>query len=174
VTVEKREFWLKAISTCPNCARESLEFRELETAVPFFGKVLISTYICSFCGYKHSDIICLEDHGPSKLEVKVSRPEDLRIMVARSNTASIEIPELKLRLDPAGHSQAFVTNVEGVLTRFEEALERLGVLGDAKEEVERKRIAEQIDLAKEGKLPFTLIIEDPQGNSTIVRDYNVS
>jgi len=165
---------LNAISVCPNCAKESLEFRELETAVPFFGKVLISTYICGSCGYKHTDIICLEDRGPSRLEVKVSKPEDLRIIVARSNTASIEIPELKLRLDPAGHSQAFVTNIEGVLTRFEEALERLKTLSDTEEDVEHRRIAEQIDLAKEGKLPFTLIIEDPHGNSTIVRDYNVS
>jgi zinc finger protein len=146
----------------------------LETAIPFFGKVLITTYICSSCGYKHSDIICLEDHGPSRLEVNVSKPEDLRIMVARSNTASIEIPELKLRLDPAGHSQAFVTNIEGVLLRFEEALHRLKTLGSTEDDAESDRIAELIARAKEGKLSFTIIIEDPQGNSTIVQDYNVT
>jgi zinc finger protein len=116
----------------------------------------------------------LEDHGPSRQEVKVSKPEDLRIMVARSNTASVEIPELELRLDPAGHSQAFVTNVEGVLMRFEEALDKLEALGEGAEKVESDKIRKMIRLAKEGKLPFTLIIEDPQGNSTIIRDYNIS
>jgi len=165
---------LKAISTCPNCERKSLEFRELETDVPFFGKVLITTYVCSSCGYRHSDIICLEDHGPSRHEVRVSKPEDLRIMVARSNTASVEIPELELRLDPAGHSQAFVTNVEGVLMRFEEALDKLEALEENTEKVETDKIRKTIRLAEEGKFPFTLIIEDPQGNSTIVRDYNIS
>ena len=95
-------------------------------------------------------------------------------MVARSNTASVEIPELEVRLDPAGHSQAFVTNVEGVLMRFEEALDKLKALGEATENIETDRIRKKIRLAKEGKFPFTLIIEDPQGNSTIVRDYNIS
>lgn len=166
--------YLKTINTCPNCAKESLEFRELETMVPFFGKVLITTYICSSCGYKHSDIICLEDHGPSRQEIRISKPEDLRIMVARSNTASIEIPELELRLDPAGHSQAFVTNIEGILIRFEDALESLRNLGNTTENNESVRIADMIELAKEGKSSFTLIIEDPQGNSTIIQDYHVS
>jgi zinc finger protein len=165
---------LIALSECPNCAKKSLEFRELETAVPFFGRVLITTFICGSCGYKHSDIICLEDHGTSREVVKVSKPEDLRIMVARSNTASIEIPELALRLDPAAHSQAFVTNIEGVLVRFEEALERLRTLGDFTEDHEPDRMRSLIELARKGKLRFTLIIEDPQGNSTIVRDYKVS
>lgn len=162
------------ISTCPNCAKKSLEFRELETAVPFFGKVLITAFVCSSCGYKHSDVICLEDHGPSRQVVKVSGPQDLKIMVARSNTASIEIPELELRLDPAGHSQAFVTNIEGVLMRFEEALQRLKTLDSSTESAESDRIQGMLELAREGKLSFTVIIEDPQGNSTIVRDYNVS
>jgi zinc finger protein len=159
---------------CPNCGQRSLEFRELETEVPFFGKVLITTYVCGSCGYRHSDIICLEDHGPSRQEVKVSKSEDLRIMVARSNTASVEIPELELRLDPAGHSQAFVTNVEGVLMRFEEALDKLQALGEAAENAESDKIRKTIRLAKKGRFPFTLIIEDPHGNSSIVRDYNIS
>jgi zinc finger protein len=106
--------------------------------------------------------------------VKVSGSGDLKIMVARSNTASIEIPELELRLDPAGHSQAFVTNIEGVLMRFEEALQRLKILDGSTENVESDRIQGMLELAREGKLSFTVIIEDPQGNSTLVRDYNVS
>jgi zinc finger protein len=105
---------------------------------------------------------------------RVSKPGDLRAMVARSNTASIEIPEMELRLDPAGHSEAFVTDIEGVLRRFEEALERMKIMGNKTESAESDRIRGMIELAREGKLSFTLIIEDAQGNSAIIRDYNIS
>jgi zinc finger protein len=162
------------ISTCPYCAKKSLELRKFETAVPFFGKVFIMTSLCSSCGYKHSDIICLEDHGPSELVVMVSRPEDLKTVVARSNTASIEIPELELRLDPAGQSQSFITDIEGILMRFQEALERIETLGNSGKKNQYERIRRKIELAREGKSSFTVIIQDPQGNSSIVRDYKVS
>jgi zinc finger protein len=162
------------ISTCPYCAKKSLELRKFETAVPFFGKVFIMTSVCSSCGYKHSDIVCLEDHGPLELVVKVSKPEDLKTVVARSNTASIEIPELELRLDPAGQSQSFITNIEGILMRFEEALERIETLGNSGKKSEYERIRRKIELARKGKSSFTVVIHDPQGNSSIVRDYKIS
>jgi zinc finger protein len=162
------------ISTCPYCGKKSLELRKFETAVPFFGKVLIMTSLCGSCGYKHSDVICLEDHGPSRLVIKVSKAEDLRTVVARSNTASIEIPELELRLDPAGQSQSFITNVEGILMRFEEALEKIETLGNSAKKSEYDRIRRKIELAREVESPFTVVIQDPRGNSTIVRDYKVS
>jgi zinc finger protein len=115
----------------------------------------------------------LEDHGPKTYTVKVSKPSDLEIKIARSGAASIEIPELGLRLDPGDESQSFITNIEGILTRFEEALRILGGLDPARSGEVDKHL-HQIELAKTGKIPFMVIVEDPLGNTTIIEDYNVT
>lgn len=151
----------------------SFELRETETSLPYFGKVLITTFLCGACGYRHSDVMSLEDHGPKTYTVKVSKPSDLEIKIARSGAASIEIPELGLRLDPGDESQSFITNIEGILTRFEEALRKLGGLDPARSGEVDKHL-HQIELAKTGKIPFMVIVEDPLGNTTIIEDYNVT
>ena len=50
----------------------------------------------------------------------VDSPEDLAIRVVRSMSASLEVPELGVRIDPGPACQGFVSNVEGVLDRIEQ------------------------------------------------------
>lgn len=151
----------------------SFELREAETVLPHFGRVLIMTSLCRTCGYRHSDVTSLEDHGPKRYEVKISRREDLRIKIARAGSASVEIPEFGLRLDPGDDSQSFITNIEGILQRFEEAILRLKTL-DSSKTAELDNELHRIAVAKEGKIPFTVIVEDPLGNTTVIDDYLVS
>lgn len=149
------------------------QLRETETSLPYLGKVLITTLLCGACGYRHSDVLSLEDHGPKRYVVKVSKLDNLKIKIARSGAASIEIPELGLRLDPGDESQSFVTNIEGILMRFEEAVRKLKTLDPAKS-TEADEHLRRIELAKEGKISFTVIVEDPLGNTTVIEDYNVT
>jgi zinc finger protein len=151
----------------------SFELREAEISLPYFGKVLITTLLCGACGYRHSDILSLENHGPKRYIVKVSKRDDLKIKIARSGAASIEIPELGLRLDPGDESQSFITNIEGILLRFEESIGKLKVLGSTKATRLKEKLR-RIEFAKEGKVPFTVIVEDPLGNTAVIEDYTVS
>jgi zinc finger protein len=169
----KRHFDLSKRRTCPYCKSRSFEMRESETSIPYFGKVLVTTFLCQACGYRHSDVLSLEDHGPKKYVVNVSGADDLRIMIARSGAASIEIPELGLRLNPGDDSQSFITNIEGILLRFEEAIEKLKTMDPAKSPEADERLR-AIKLAKAGGTSFTVIVEDPLGNTTVIENYNVT
>nr|MDO8134302.1 ZPR1 zinc finger domain-containing protein [Candidatus Njordarchaeum guaymaensis] len=156
--------------SCPYCATRSLELRKSETAIPYFGRVLILASICSDCGYRRNDTMPLEDHGPSRHVIKVSKLDDLRIKVARSGTGSIEIPEFGLRLDPRDESQSFITNIEEILVRFEESVNRLKKLGRTSKMAECNKLLHEISLARQGKARFTIVIEDTQGNSSVTKE----
>jgi len=162
------------LDSCPYCGSRSLEVRRAETFIPHFGRVLILTFSCDNCGYRHSDTIPLEEHGPSKHVIKVAKSEDLRIKIVRSGTASIEIPELGLRLDPGGEGQSFITNVEGILVRFEEAVNKLQELTHPSKMAELHKILHKIRLAREGKAHFTILLEDSAGDSSVIEDNKIS
>ncbi len=163
---ERRENTYRAL--CASCGRETLEVKELYVKIPRFGRMLIISMLCSQCGYRVFDTVALEYSGPSKVEYSVRKVGDLSARVIRSTTSTVLIPELGLELRPGPRSEAFITNVEGVLDRFLAIAEQLyrGSEGIVKERA--RKAVERIKLAMDGKIQFRIIIEDEAGNSAIV------
>ncbi|NHV45283.1 MAG: ZPR1 zinc finger domain-containing protein [Candidatus Verstraetearchaeota archaeon] len=155
---------------CSCCGEETLEVKEVYTEIPRFGKLIIISMLCEKCGYRLNDIIPLEYKGPSRIEYKVKELKDLSAKVIRSKSSKIIIPELGLELLPGPKAEAFITNIEGVLDRF------LGIaeyLYEVSKGIKRKKALEAINkikLAMEGKIEFTVILEDETGNSAILHD----
>ena len=153
---------------CPVCGKEGFELRELPYEVPGFGTMLIISMRCPSCGFKHRDILGLRFGEPTRHEFKVEGPEDLKVRVIRSSSATIRIPELGVTVEPGPMAEAFISNVEGVLERVERVVAMMARFAETPEE--RARAAEvlaRIWEAREGRLKFTLIIDDPFGNSLI-------
>ncbi len=139
--------------------------------IPHFPDLLLVSIACEACGYRHTDTIILGEGDPVRWTVRVEEPGDLAIRVARSTTGTIEIPELGLSVEPGTACEGFVTNIEGVLARFEQAVGT--VLANPESDEERAaalRVLEKIGAAREVAFPFTLILEDPGGNSVIVSE----
>jgi zinc finger protein len=90
----------------------------------------------------------------------------------RSSSGTVKIPELGLAMEPGPASQGFITNVEGILMRFEDIVKtaRRWNQEDAEKVVICDRILEKLKLAMEGEEELTVVIEDPFGNSMIVSD----
>jgi len=110
-------------------------------------------------------------HGePVRYVYRTATPEDLTVRVVRSMSASIEIPELGVRIDPGPTCQGFVSNIEGVLDRIVQAVGSAIVDGDTEERENARLLLEKIARVKCGELPVTVILEDPNGNSAIVSD----
>ena len=110
-------------------------------------------------------------HGePVRYVYRTATQEDLAVRVMRSMSATIEIPELGVRIDPGPTCQGFVSNIEGVLDRIVQAIGSAIVDGDAKERENACLLLEKIAKVKCGELSVTFILEDPTGNSTIVSD----
>lgn len=155
---------------CPTCGHE-IEYCYQTENIPFFSDILIISASCPECGFRYADTQMLKHEPPARYVFSVEGPEDLSVRVMRSMQASIEIPEMGVRIDPGPKCDGFVSNVEGVLDRFDRVLD--SVLIWANDDEERRKaieLKETIVRAKNGEFPFTLIIEDPSGNSTIVSD----
>lgn len=159
------------IIKCPVCSVEGVAksiMKELE--IPHFGKVLETTILCPKCGFKHSDVIALEQNDPAKYTIEINK-NNLSIRVVRSQSATVTIPELGVKVEPGPKSEGYVTNIEGVLTRFEDAVKKaLNLFDDAESQENAKNTLNNIRELKKGNGTATLIMQDPFGQSNIVSE----
>lgn len=159
------------IIKCPACGVEGLAksiMKEME--IPHFGNVMETTILCPSCGFKHSDIIALEQNDPAKYVLEINK-NNLSIRVVRSQSATVIIPEIGVKVEPGPKSEGYVTNVEGVLTRFESAVKKaLTLFEDVESQKNAKDTLNQIQELKKGNSTATLIILDPFGQSNIVSE----
>ncbi len=166
-----KEELTEMIIKCPACSVEGKAksiMKELE--IPHFGKVLETSIQCPECGFKHSDIIALEQNDPAKYVLEINK-NTLTVRVVRSQSATVSIPEIGIKVEPGPKSEGYVTNVEGILNRFEDATKKALMLFDDEEsQINGKNALNQIEELKKGNGTATLIILDPFGQSNIVSD----
>lgn len=159
------------IIKCPACSVEGIAksmMKEIE--IPHFGKVLETTIQCPECGFKHSDVIALEQNDPAKYTIEINK-NNLSIRVVRSQSATVTIPELGVKVEPGPKSEGYVTNVEGILTRFEEAVKKaMNLFDDEESQKNAQNTLNNILELKKGNGTATLIIHDPFGQSNIVSE----
>ena len=159
------------IIKCPACSVEGVAksiMKELE--IPHFGKVLETTIQCPKCGFRHSDVIALEQNDPAKYIIDINR-NNLSVRVVRSQSATVTIPELGVKVEPGPKSEGYVTNVEGILTRFEDAvIKALNLFEDEESQKNARNTLINIRELKKGNGTATLIMHDPFGQSNIVSE----
>jgi zinc finger protein len=130
--------------------------------------MVIVSMLCLKCGYRLNDSVSLESRGPKRIDFRVTCPDDLSARLIRSNSSLIVIPELGLELKPGPKSEAFITNIEGLLDRFLQVVEQLDGISRGEEKIRAGASIKKIRRAMGGKLPFTVIIDDEMGNSAII------
>lgn len=159
------------IIKCPACGIEGRAKSIMkELKIPHFGDVMETTIQCPACGFKHSDVIALEQNDPAKYVLEINK-NNLSIRVVRSQSATVIIPEVGIKVEPGPKSEGYVTNVEGVLIRFESAVKKaLNLFDDEQSQINGKKTLKQIQELIKGNGTATLIILDPFGQSNIVSD----
>lgn len=155
-------------SMCPVC-EENGETKFLFVQIPFYKEVIISSFTCPHCNYSNNEIQSAGEIQPKgqTITLKVVNEGDLNRQIIRTDNAKVTIPELDFEI-PAGSQKGCFTTVEGVITRAIQGLEQEQPVRRAM----NPEVAEQID-AFVNRLkslllvtnPFTMIIEDPSGNS---------
>jgi len=170
---------LKAITTssCPICNAE-ITFDWETKDIPHFGEAMIIAGVCESCGFRVSDTILLSQGEPVRYAITIEEPADLNARVIRSTSGTIRIPELGIDVEPGPASEAYISNVEGVLQKVRDIVvfaTKSAMDAGAEENVRRGEcILERICRAMEGEGPLTVILEDPLGNSAIVSEKAVS
>ena len=76
-----------------------------------------------------------------------------------------------MSMDPGEISEGFVTNVEGLIGRFQKVLEAQRDEADDKAVRKKaKNLLKKIWKVKLGELPLKIVIQDKTGNSAIVSE----
>jgi zinc finger protein len=153
---------------CPSCDNESMLTSQTEYEVEHFDSVLLSVATCQRCGYKHTDVMTLTDRQPLSLTAKISSLEDLNMRIIKSGTATISIPEFGATVTPGPYSEGYISNVEGLLSKIEDALTFMLSTVNGKRLKKGKTMLKKMRIARDSKPRFTLVIKDPLGNSAIV------
>ena len=99
-------------------------------------------FSCEHCGYRNTDIKHgggISEHA-TKITFKVESAKDLNRDIFKSDSSSIEIPELDFSTS-AGSMESMYTTIEGLLTKLIDNLSKtnpFGGGGDAYENVKYK------------------------------------
>lgn len=164
-----------ADASCPACQAVGLEYRAEQVDLPFLGESLETMLRCNECGYRHTDFILTETKDPLRHKFVVSEEDHMMVRVVRSASGTIRIPELGILVEPGIASEAFITNVEGILVRVERVLSQLHRDAEDAETLQKVEALQHtlVDMRNGNAAPATLILEDPFGNSAILDDATV-
>ena len=166
----------KVDAPCPQCGgTEHLTMLAMNDEIPYFGEHTQITVLCGSCGWKHTDFIPSDGEKPGFSSLLVNDSEKTMARVVRSSSCTIRIPELDLEVSPGGSSSGYVTNIEGVIRRFENAIETV-IRGDEDGGVTETalQILESLERVKDGSGKVTVELLDPKGRSQIIHPDAVS
>lgn len=159
-------------AVCPACATKGMEYRAEQIDLPYLGESLETMLRCNECGYRHTDFVLTETKEPVRMTYRVDSAEAMSVRVVRSASGTVRIPELGIDIEPGAASDAYITNVEGILVRIEGILNQLH--RDSDEPQARLSIEKLLDRfqgLRDGTAePVTLVVEDPFGCSAIIDD----
>ena len=154
---------------CPVCGGKNTATYTTQThELAYFGEIVESTIQCEKCGFRHNDILATEQKDPAKHSLIISK-KNLDSRVVRSQSATVSLPEIGIKVEPGPKSEGYISNVEGVIVRFIEATERaLNMFKDDLSQENGKKVLENLNKVLNGEMETLLLIEDPFGQSKIM------
>lgn len=163
-------------TNCPECNAPCETLMKM-TTIPYFKEVVIMSTVCEVCGAKTNEVKAgggIEAQG-KKISLKITDPTDMSRDVLKSETCSIRIPELEFEMGGQAIGSRFTT-VEGLMNNvMENILQNSfwgggdGMAPDIADKLEKFK--EKFARFQEVKEPFTLILDDPAGNSYLQNVY---
>lgn len=182
-----KEEVLKFSTNCPDC-NALCDTNMKVTQIPFFKDVVIMATICDSCGHKTNEVKSgggIEEKG-RKITLRVTDPSDMSRDVLKSETCDINIPELDFEMGGGALGGRFTT-LEGLLNSVLDqiisnplwgggggTLEGTLAGGDGAAPDLAARMAvfrEKLSDLRSGDKAFTLILDDPTGNSYLQNVY---
>jgi len=155
---------------CPMCLKKTLTLMESSMEIPFFGEVYLFSMTCSSCKYHKADLEPAETKEPSRYTFEVNGEKDLNVRIVKSSHAIVKIPRI-MTITPGPASNGYITNVEGLLNKVKDALEKTKTLSDEKsDKITAIKLNKKVNKIIFGTEKIKITIEDPTGNSAIISD----
>jgi zinc finger protein len=111
----------------------------------------------------------MHSKGHTQYTYKVTDSSDDETKIIRSIEGTVSIPEIEIAIEPVGGGSSWIRNIEGVLDDMNNKLEI--TLRDSDDDNSIKTIEQRIEKLKRlmnYEIPFTIIVDDPSGNSLIL------
>ncbi|XP_063075867.1 zinc finger protein ZPR1 [Engraulis encrasicolus] len=158
-------------TNCPECNAPAHTNMKL-VQIPHFKEVIIMATNCDSCGHRTNEVKsggATEEQG-TKITLNIAQPIDMSRDLLKSETCSVEIPELDFELGMAALAGKFTT-VEGLLKDIKDlVMKNPFTCGDSavSERGDKLRaFAHKMDAIISGELKARLVLDDPAGNSYI-------
>lgn len=156
-------------TNCPECNAPAQTNMKL-VQIPHFKEVIIMATNCENCGHRTNEVKsggAVEPLG-TKITFHITDPLALTRDVLKSETCSVEIPELEFELGMAVLGGKFTT-LEGLLKDIQELVTKNPfTLGDSSNPGQMEKLQEfsqKLDQILQGKMKAHFIMNDPAGNS---------
>ncbi|MEM3396859.1 MAG: ZPR1 zinc finger domain-containing protein [Thermoplasmata archaeon] len=159
---------------CPSCSQKGIYLSSSLIDIPYIGTCIQTTISCQLCGYKSAEVSPVEERAPVHIEFVVEKPEDLDARVVKSSHAKVIFKELGVEITPGPVSETYISNVEGLLRRFEDVLDNLKSSLKGEELNKCEELKQRIANIIEGKEKLTILIDDPKGISAILPTHGKS
>ncbi|XP_042656348.1 zinc finger protein ZPR1 isoform X1 [Tyto alba] len=162
-------------TNCPECNAPANTNMKL-VQIPHFKEVIIMATNCDSCGHRTNEVKsggAIEAQG-TRITLRITDPSDMTRDVLKSETCSVEIPELEFELGMGALGGKFTT-LEGLLKDIRELVERNPfTLGDSSTPRQTGKLQEflgKLQQVIEGKTKAHFIMDDPAGNSYLQNVY---
>uniref|UniRef100_A0A8B9FBY2 ZPR1 zinc finger n=1 Tax=Amazona collaria TaxID=241587 RepID=A0A8B9FBY2_9PSIT len=162
-------------TNCPECNAPANTNMKL-VQIPHFKEVIIMATNCDSCGHRTNEVKsggAIEPQG-TRITLHVTDPSDMTRDILKSETCSVEIPELEFELGMGALGGKFTT-LEGLLKDIRDLVERNPfTLGDSSTPSRTGKLQEFIGKLQEiieGKAKAHLVLDDPAGNSYLQNVY---
>jgi zinc finger protein ZPR1 len=108
---------------CSACSSNACETNMQIVNIPFFKDILIMSTTCERCGFKSNEVKSagqISEKG-KRLTLSLMTTHDLSRDILKSDSCSLEIPEIELKLETGTLGSRFTT-IEGLLTQVHNEL----------------------------------------------------
>nr|CCA23447.1 conserved hypothetical protein [Albugo laibachii Nc14] len=158
-------------SLCMHCGDNGVTTLLL-TFIPYFREIILMSFECEHCGYRNSEVQfggTIQEQG-CKIEFVVEKASDLNRQIIKADSATVIFPELEFEIPPKTQ-RGSINTIEGLLQK---AIENLQMNQEERRAIDPETTAkldefiQKLALLATGiTLPFTIVMDDPAGNSHI-------
>ncbi|NWY89522.1 ZPR1 protein, partial [Loxia curvirostra] len=169
-----RDEVLQFNTNCPECNAPASTNMKL-VQIPHFKEVIIMATNCDSCGHRTNEVKsggAIEAQG-TRITLRITDPSDMTRDILKSETCSVEIPELEFELGMGALGGKFTT-LEGLLKDIRDLVEKNPfTLGDSSTASRTGKLQEFIGKLQDvkGKAQAHFIMDDPAGNSYLQNVY---
>ncbi|KAM4015568.1 zinc finger protein ZPR1 [Anomaloglossus baeobatrachus] len=163
-------------TNCPECNVPAETNMKL-VQIPHFKEVVIMATNCDACGHRTNEVKsggAIEPLG-TRITLHITDPSDLTRDLLKSETCSVNIPELEFELGMGALGGKFTT-LEGILKDIRDLVvdKNPFTLGDSATSDRKAKLQEfgkKIDQILEGQMKAHLVLDDAAGNSYLQNVY---